>query len=319
MALAAAIVPAYAQQQSSGDPAASQGAQRILDEIGTATVEYWTPKLNDYKSRIDRTLSSGDLATLERLRVRWGVILEEQKLAVKGTEIKGGETSLDLNSQRKGNEVMEIFTAVKEIAGRYRGEFDQVGTVVTDDCAGYLTFLSEQTDRFTALSGAEVAANPNAKKFAMGKTKLQEMAAKIRTKKSRNEIAMVYAFAIEPVVMLYNGAGLNSLLSGMPGSNQISGITLPEMSALRQNFPNPASNSTTILYTLGEASSSTVIRLFDARGELVESYDQGARTAGEHEIEIDVSKLASGSYLYHLTVQTEKGPRVYSRTMQVVQ
>ena len=326
MALAAAVVPAYAQQHSGADPAASQAVQRILDEIGAATAEYWTPKLNDYKSRIDRTLSSGDLAALDKLRVRWALLLEEQGKIAVTTETKsvpGNEEGVEFRMDTKGsvkmNETMELFMAAKEIAARYRGDLDGIGTSVNDDFAGYLSFFAEQTERFKGVDGSAIAAHPNAKKLAAGRARLEEQAAKIRTEKSRREFSMIYSFAIEPIVLLYNGVDLNRLLSGIPGSSQISGITLPEMSALKQNFPNPASSSTTILYILGEASSSTVIRLFDARGDLVGTYDQGARPAGNHEIEIDVSKLPSGAYLYHLTVQTEKGPRVYSRTMQVVQ
>ncbi len=120
-------------------------------------------------------------------------------------------------------------------------------------------------------------------------------------------------------MLLYDGIDLQTLFQNAgPIAKPMNGITLPESSTLRQNFPNPASTSTTIVYSLTAPSSRTILSIYDARGELMASYDQGTRTAGEHTIAVDVSSLPVGSYLYHLSLRTESGERVYSKTMQVV-
>jgi hypothetical protein len=66
---------------------------------------------------------------------------------------------------------------------------------------------------------------------------------------------------------------------------------------MEQNFPNPASGSTTINLLLAQQSNVT-LTIFDALGRVVETALQTTLPAGTAELTLDVSKLQTGTYFY---------------------
>ncbi|MCH8299681.1 MAG: T9SS type A sorting domain-containing protein [Candidatus Marinimicrobia bacterium] len=78
---------------------------------------------------------------------------------------------------------------------------------------------------------------------------------------------------------------------------------------LYPNYPNPFNPSTTISFTLSNASRVSLL-IYDIHGREVESLIEGIQPAGSHSIEWNASNLASGVYFYRLTadefIQTRK-------------
>lgn len=68
---------------------------------------------------------------------------------------------------------------------------------------------------------------------------------------------------------------------------------------LTQNFPNPCNPATSVFYELPEASIVDV-KLYDVTGRMVGQLDGGLKDAGTHRVDVDVSTLASGIYMYQL-------------------
>lgn len=315
-----AATPASAQRCGTKSEC-SPVMKQMVGEMCRATGEYWTPKLNDYKVRIDRALSSTDLDALNKLRVRFAMLVDEhlREAGADAKAVDGNKVQLKLKARSgKLNDAMGLIMEAREIASRYRGEVALADNVI-EDLSGFVTVVAERAEQFAAANQSSISKDPEASKALSKRADFQTIAADIRSEKTRKDFAMIFDMAIEPILWLYNGGDLMALLSqAAPVPKPIAGIEMPDFSALKQNFPNPATSSTKITYTLGDASSATVVRLFDSRGDLVATYDRGAEGAGEHSLDVDVSGLASGSYLYHLTIQTNNGPRVYSKTMQVV-
>ena len=73
--------------------------------------------------------------------------------------------------------------------------------------------------------------------------------------------------------------------------------------SLSQNYPNPFNPTTTIKYTLPEASN-VKLTLINSLGEKVMDLVNGKVNSGNHEVKLNGSNLASGIYFYRL--QTEK-------------
>jgi hypothetical protein len=77
--------------------------------------------------------------------------------------------------------------------------------------------------------------------------------------------------------------------------------------------PNPASHVTVLSYTIATAGHMD-ITLFDASGRVVDNLENGYRTAGVYNVNIDTDKLANGTYFVVINVPAQR----IARTLVVV-
>lgn len=68
---------------------------------------------------------------------------------------------------------------------------------------------------------------------------------------------------------------------------------------LSQNYPNPFNPSTRITFTMGKSGFAT-LKVFDVLGREVASLVNSNLNVGEHTVNFDASRLASGTYIYML-------------------
>lgn len=72
------------------------------------------------------------------------------------------------------------------------------------------------------------------------------------------------------------------------------------------NYPNPCKEVTTLSFNLIQ-TSDIEITILDVTGKLIEKISKKDLDSGKNEIEINTSKLQSGSYLYQLQVSNHSG------------
>jgi hypothetical protein len=87
-------------------------------------------------------------------------------------------------------------------------------------------------------------------------------------------------------------------------------VLLPGTLTLSQNFPNPFNPTTEIRFVLSKTQTA-VLEVFNIQGQRVSTLLDGVLPAGEHSILWDARSVASGVYVYRLTV----GEFVKTRTM----
>lgn len=84
-----------------------------------------------------------------------------------------------------------------------------------------------------------------------------------------------------------------------PGEVPVSSPVTPASYAVASAFPNPFNPTTTIHFTLPEASRVT-LNVYDMNGRLVSTLINGMREAGAQQATFDGSNLSSGVYMYTL-------------------
>ena len=87
-------------------------------------------------------------------------------------------------------------------------------------------------------------------------------------------------------------------------------LDVPGTFELGQNYPNPFNPVTRIDFTLSETSMVT-LAVFDLSGAHVSTLVHGMTGSGQHSVELDASRLASGVYVYTL----QANDRTLSRKM----
>ncbi len=80
---------------------------------------------------------------------------------------------------------------------------------------------------------------------------------------------------------------------------------------LSQNYPNPFNPTTAISYQLS-AISQVSLKVYDILGREVKTLVDGKEAPGEHMVEFNGSRLASGVYFYRLIVAANNGKRYVS-------
>jgi hypothetical protein len=98
----------------------------------------------------------------------------------------------------------------------------------------------------------------------------------------------------------YGGPGASVtgyLRTGIPSG--IPAVRVPDAPELMQNYPNPASVYTTIAYSLPRAET-VVLKVMDLAGRILTNHRFGLSAPGYHQVQLDVSGLQQGKYLYCL-------------------
>ncbi|MCC6550283.1 MAG: T9SS type A sorting domain-containing protein [Ignavibacteriaceae bacterium] len=95
------------------------------------------------------------------------------------------------------------------------------------------------------------------------------------------------------------------------------GSGAPASFDLKQNFPNPFNPATMISYTL-PASGMVQLKIYNATGEEITTLISELQDAGSYQINFNGSGLASGTYLYRITVTSAAGVYTQSRKMIIL-
>lgn len=93
------------------------------------------------------------------------------------------------------------------------------------------------------------------------------------------------------------------------GPTSVQGVTKNDLTFFG-NYPNPAATTTTVKFSLANATNVTLV-VTDMNGRTLNTICQNGLSAGTHTIELPVDQLASGDYLY--IIRTSAGGGMASK------
>jgi hypothetical protein len=396
-----AAAPRTATAQDLGEfDEMDQALGGALGEFVQWSVNYWIPKLNDYRTRIDASLPTAEVNELNLHRTQWAILMEqmaderrqvrdqmrqqreeweaqqkeeaarmdesteatidvavaveapiavpeydttaaEDFVAMEEIEVADAYEYDDENVEAEyhfddacGGEYEEPYSvhadmeshrdATEELAMRNLTRLEWMPAEVKDDLREYIVGAVKFIDTYITEHRGELMASELGMELVSGwekevRPEIQEGLAEKFDKEFDVTDTEDFFDEVGTFLLLYNGGDLSSLIGmALPQAEPMAKTALSEHTMLSQNTPNPASGSTTINYTLAESSSRTVLQLFDSRGEVVKTLDQGSRQPGSHSVNVDLSTLPAGNYLYRLSIQTAAGEQIESRVLQVI-
>lgn len=233
--------------------------------------------------------------------------IEEEAIDFGGFDAAGIGQMLKMAIAFDRSQKATILQQTWEIAARNRADLDELRSLVMADARTFGQELESRLRAYAEQENPELAAKLSE---TMGEGAMTDLI-------FEEILGPLYDVLAEPMLMLYNGSDITQVLStGI--TEPVAGITLDSRGVLAQSYPNPATSHATIGFDLNEPSSATVLRLYDVNGNEVARHDLGGRNAGAHSYDIDLSSVPTGTYLYHLSVMTPEGSRVWSRSLEVV-
>ncbi len=212
------------------------------------------------------------------------------------------------------SEASQIIVSAWNIAEDNRAELDALKATIFEDLTVFNRELQDRIADFVASHRDEMPAE--LAELLTEKANVVDKAFPAEGTMIKT-IEPLYEVIIEPMILLYNGSDINGMLSSAI-AEPVAGVSLEANTTLKQSYPNPATSEATIEYTLQQASTGTVLRVFDAKGSQVKHVNLGAQSVGTHSTVVSVADLPGGTYLYHLTTTTPQGEQVFSKAMQVV-
>ncbi len=140
--------------------------------------------------------------------------------------------------------------------------------------------------------------------------------------KANGEANALFSFSIDKSAPVRKEQTLSFTISGASRqvwSKEIKiSIAPPERFELFQNYPNPFNPATTISYQLS-SNSKVSLKVFNLLGQEVMTLADGDKVAGYYQEQFDARTLASGMYVYQLSLTDERGNRqVVRKTMMVL-
>lgn len=270
------------------------------------------PKMKEMKTRLDKSMSSDDLQSLNTLRDQASQMKEE-----------GKKDALLLKRAWKSNNIMDVklymgkikdlksgrddlLKNLKPLGLKYKTTLEEIGK----DAKPSGKVWQEDVKKLVAgwyLRHMGDLSSDHKKAFAKGIEKLKLLAgmdAGLKAKLAAARFMLWDGNDLPEIGQFFDDADLNpdKVTDGSPAGY-----------ALESNYPNPFNPSTTISFSIPEAQHVSLV-VYDALGREVATLVDSELGAGSHGFTFDGQHLSSGVYIYRIRA----GDFVQEKKMQLV-
>ncbi len=189
-----------------------------------------------------------------------------------------------------------VITSTPDVSGSFSIDIESQENIPEE---WEITIYNEETGESYNLKNEsgeiEINADPNARLLEWNHVAVDSY---VRADESSHHIDNSWTLTIDP----------SQATTSKPLAN------LPQKLTLNQNYPNPFNPVTTVSYELPE-DARVELAVYDLMGRRVTTLVDEQQSAGVHEAGWDASGVASGTYMYRLTVDSR---HIQTRTMTLL-
>ena len=159
-----------------------------------------------------------------------------------------------------------------------------------------------------------IADQPQFLKFIEQKTQFSNL-------KPNETATAAFTFSVDKYATVNQPQQITFTITGSTGEQWTKQISVqvapPDHFELFQNFPNPFNPPTTISYQL-PVDSHIALKIYNSIGQEVKALVNDERSAGYHQETWNASDVASGMYIYQLTLTNGQGKKEFYRKKMLV-
>ena len=133
---------------------------------------------------------------------------------------------------------------------------------------------------------------------------------------AKGDTAASFTFSVDKLAPVNKPQTLTFTITSSTGEKWMKQLDVsvnpPDHFELYQNYPNPFNPSTTISYLL-PADTRITLKIYNSIGQEVITLVNGQRSAGYNQEVWNASNVATGMYIYQLTMNDQQGKKEYYR------
>jgi hypothetical protein len=133
---------------------------------------------------------------------------------------------------------------------------------------------------------------------------------------AKGDTAASFSFSVDKLTPVNKPQTLTFIITSSTGEKWTKQIDVavnpPDHFELYQNYPNPFNPSTTISYLLPN-DTRIVLKIYNSIGQEVTTLVNGERPAGYNQEVWNASNVATGMYIYQLTMNNQQGKKEFYR------
>jgi len=143
----------------------------------------------------------------------------------------------------------------------------------------------------------------------------------IKQLKGKGDTTASFSFTVDRLAPVKKPQTLTFTITSSTGEKWTKQLDVsvdpPDHFELYQNYPNPFNPSTTISYLIPN-DTRVVLKIYNSIGQEVATLVNDSRSAGYHQEVWNASNIASGMYIYQLTVNNAQAKKEYYRKKMVI-
>lgn len=268
----------------------------------------------DKHREMDAKFSKSDLKKVKKLRAKAKTMRDAHKNAMKAvreTAKKDGADRMEMRGKmlsmksKQHDEKMTLMNELKPILERNKEMLETIGAELKTQAKAQREIAKSEmgknapsTDKGSKATCGTKGAKCGKKKGKRGKGK---RGAKAHSKEGKGAMKMAR-------FVLWDGTVVEkkSKAAKKRKSKSKADATIERPDSKLRNFPNPASDVTSVEFELPKEASFVTLQISDLGGNLVRKVNYGQMTAGSHTVDVRINDLAAGTYTYTITTDNHQ-------------